>query len=268
MGQIIDCAAIAQKIKDEVKARATGKDYTLICLSNPLDEASKSYIRNKRKVCEEVGINFIEMKLDEYTDLAELGTFINKLNSPTIIQLPICDRLTDFEKKYALNLITPEVDVDGFGKDALVEPATAKGVMRIFEDIGCDLTGKHVCVVGRGKTCAAPIIPMLLKKNATVTICHSYTKNLVEITNKCDIIISAVGKPKIITADHVKNGVVVINVGLSRNIDGKLCGDVDFEAIKEKASYITKNVGGVGLLTTACLVENVAELYERREQEI
>lgn len=265
MGQIIDCAAIAQKIKDEVKEKIVGKNYTLICLSNPLDEASKSYIRNKRKVCEEVGINFIEMKLDEYTDLAELGTFINKLNSPTIIQLPICDRLTDFEKKYAMNFITPEIDVDGFDKDALVTPATANGVMRIFEEIDYDLTGEHVCVVGRGKTCAAPIVPMLLKKNATVTICHSYTKNLAKITNKCDIIISAVGKPHIITADHIKEGAVVINVGLSRNEDGKLCGDVDFEAVKEKASYITKNIGGVGLLTTACLAENVVELYERRE---
>lgn len=268
MGQIIDCAIIAQKIKDEVKARVSGKDYKLICLSNPLDEASKSYIRNKRKVCEEVGIEFIEISLDQNTDLAEIGTYINKIGAPTLIQLPICNNLTEFEKEYALNLITPEIDVDGFGKDALVAPATAKGVMRIFEEIGCDLTGKHVCVVGRGKTCAAPIVPMLLKKNPTVTICHSHTKNLVEITNKCDIIISAVGKPKIITADHVKDGAVVINVGLSRNADGKLCGDIDFEAVKEKASYITKNVGGVGLLTTACLVENVAELYERREQDL
>lgn len=264
MGQIIDCAAIAQKIKDEVKEKTAGKTYTLICLSNPLDEASKSYIRNKRKVCEEVGITFIEMKLDEYIDLAELGTFIKTVNAPTIIQLPICNNLSDFEKSYALSLITPEIDVDGFGKDALVTPATANGVMKIFEEIDYDLTGKHVCVVGRGKTCAAPIVPMLLKKNATVTICHSYTQNLAEITNKCDAIITAVGKAHLITADHVKEGAVVINVGLSRNEDGKLCGDVDFEAVKDKAAYITKNIGGVGLLTTACLVENVVNLYERR----
>ena len=133
MGQVIDCAAIAQKIKDEVKEKAAGKNYMLICLSNPLDEASKSYIRNKRKVCEEVGITFIEVVFSAYAD--KLGSLISTMNVPTIIQLPMCNSLTDFEKSCILSLITPEIDVDGFGKDALVTPATANGVIKILEEI-------------------------------------------------------------------------------------------------------------------------------------
>ena len=139
--------------------------------------------------------------------------------------------------------------------------------MKIFEEINYDLTGKHVCIVGRGKTCARPLVDMMLEKDATVTVCHSKTQNLADVTNKCDVIVSCVGKENLITVDHVKDDAVVINVGLTRNDAGKLVGDIDFENVKNKTSYITKNIGGVGLLTVACLMENVVNLYDLRAED-
>lgn len=262
---IIDCKEIAQKIKDNVRDAANGKGYEINVLTNPYDEPSKAYVRNKRLAAEYCSIKFNEIPLDENIKVQELIR-INKSNIPTIVQLPICDKLDEPQETIALFIMDDKfLDCDGFATNSLVKPATASGVMKIFEEINYDLTGKHVCIVGRGKTCAKPLINMLLDKDATVTVCHSKTKDLASVTSSCDVIVSCVGKENLITVDHVKDGAVVINVGLTRNSDGKLVGDVDFDNVKHKASYITKNIGGVGLLTVACLMENVVKLYEYKQ---
>lgn len=260
---IVDCKEIAQKIKDNVKEAANGKGYEMNVLTNPYDEPSKAYVRNKRLAAEYCGIKFNEIPLDEYTDVSVLYEIENS-DIPTIVQLPMCDDLTDWQKSAVLAIMDDKrLDCDGFAPDSIVNPATANGVMRVLEEVNYDLTGKHVCIVGRGKTCAKPLINMFLDKDATVTVCHSKTEDLASVTSKCDVIVSCVGKENLITVDHVKDGAVVISVGLTRNNDGKLVGDVDFENVKNKASHITKNIGGVGLLTVACLMENVAKLYEQ-----
>lgn len=264
MGEIIDCKAIAQKIKDEVKAKAGGKKYKLTVLTNPRDDASKSYVKNKRKVCEEVGIEFEEYPLSKDSDTNDLYNILIENNNPLIIQLPMSDTLSENTRMNLMRLIDGVRDADGLLNDSIVEPATAKGVMKIFDEINYDLQGKHVVLVGRGITSGKPLIRMLLDKNATLTVCHSYTKDLKEFTKQGDVVISCVGKPHLITSDHIKDGAVVINVGLSRDDKNKLVGDVDFENVKEKASYITKNIGGVGLLTTSILAENVVEIYKNR----
>ena len=260
---IIDCKSIAQKIKDNVKCLTNGKGYEINVLTNPYDEPSKAYVRNKKLAAEYCSIKFNEIPLDENTDVQELVK-IKKSKIPTIVQLPMCDKLNEIQRTIALNIMNDKwLDCDGFALDSFVNPATASGVMKIFEEINYDLTGKHVCIVGRGKTCAKPLINMLLDKDATVTVCHSKTQDLANVTSNCDAIISCVGKENLITIDHVKEGAIVINVGLTRNSDGKLVGDVDFDNVKHKTSYITKNIGGVGLLTVACLMENVVKLYEQ-----
>lgn len=274
MGKIIDCRALSQKIKDDVKERVEklkekGINPELTVLTNPDDKPSKAYVRNKKKVCKEVGIKFEEIPFDENTEYNRLLQLADTDN-PVIVQLPINKQIDNDVTWKVINdyYCCPERDVDGFNEDALVDPATAKGVMRIFDEIDYDLEGSHVCIIGRGKTCAKPLVQMVSDKNATITICNSYTKDLASITKQCDVIISCVGKPHLITSDHIKNDAIVINVGLSVNSKtGKLTGDVDFKTCKNIASHITKNVGGVGLLTTACLAENVVELYEKNYQE-
>ncbi len=271
MGQIIDCKTLSQKIKDNVKERVDklkekGINPKLTVLTNPDDEPSKAYVRNKRKVCEEVGIEFEEIPFDKNTNFDKLYELSLKDN-PVVVQLPINKSIDNNEVWEVINnyYCYPERDVDGFNENTLVKPATAKGVMKIFDEIDYCLEGKHVCIIGRGKTCAKPLVQMMSDKNATITICNSHTEDLVSISSRCDVVISCVGKPHLITTDHIKEGAVVINVGLSVNPETcKLTGDVDFAACKDKASYITKNIGGVGLLTTSCLAENVVELYERR----
>ena len=270
---IIDCKKIAKKIKNDAKEninklKEKGVHPKLTVLTNPTDEPAKAYVRNKRKVCEEVGIEFEEIPFDKNTDYKVLEK-VALAKNPVVVQLPINKDIDNEETWEFINkyFCIPARDVDGFCKDALVLPATAKGVMKIFDEIDSgnfNLEGQHVCIIGRGKTCAKPLIQMMLDRNATITVCHSYTKDLAEITKNCDVIVSCVGKPHLITKTHVKPGAVVINVGLSINPKtGKLTGDIDFENCENTASHITKNIGGVGLLTTACLVENVVELYEK-----
>lgn len=260
---LINCKEIAQKIKDDVKCYANERGYEINVLTNPYDEPSKAYVRNKRLAAEYCSIKFNEIPLDENTSVQDLIR-ISKSNIPTIVQLPMCDKLDETQKTIASFIMDDKfLDCDGFASDSFVKPATASGVMRIFEEINYDLTGKHVCIVGRGKTCAKPLINMFLDKNATVTVCHSKTQGLASVTSDCDVIVSCVGQENLITVDHVKEGAVVINVGLTRNDSGKLVGDVDFDNVKYKTSYITKNIGGVGLLTVACLMENVVKLYEQ-----
>lgn len=259
---VVNCKELAEKIKNDVKDKAYGKGYELIVLTNPYDEPSKAYVKNKKLASEYCGIGFNEIPLDENTSEKLLADIVSG-DIPTIVQLPMCDNLSNNVKEFASAIMyCPALDCDGFSTDSLVKPATATGVMKIFEEIKYNLTGKHICIIGRGKTCARPLVDMMLEKDATVTVCHSKTIDLKDITSKCDVIVSCVGKENLITSEHVKDGAVVINVGLTRNDNGKLVGDVDFENVKEKALYITKNVGGVGLLTVACLMENVVKLYE------
>lgn len=263
---IINCKDIAQRIKDNVREDAVGKGYEINVLTNPYDEPSKAYVKNKRLAAEYCSIKFNEIVLDENTKLGELID-INNSYIPTIVQLPMCDKLDDAQKSCAIDIMNNEwIDCDGFSMYSFVKPATASGVMKIFEEINYDLTGKHICIVGRGKTCAKPLVNMFLDKDSTVTICHSKTENLDDVTSKCDVIISCVGHENLITANHVKDGAIVVNVGLTRNNNGKLVGDIDFDNVKNKTSYITKNIGGVGLLTVACLMENVVKLYKQYEK--
>ena len=262
--KIIDCASIAKKIKDEVKAKAHGKNYKLTVLTNPYDEASKVYVRNKKRACEYCGIEFEEIPFSKDLDIQVLEKFLFEGNDPFIIQLPMSDDL-DMEKLYLLNSDFCGRcfrDADGFDKNAFVKPATPKGIIRILDEIDYDLTGKHVVVVGRSDIVGKPVAKMCLDKDATVTICHSKTRNLATITSQADVLIVAVGIPKLIKSKHVKDKAIVIDVGINRDEKGNLCGDVDFEDVYDKVSMITPVPGGCGLLTVACLMENVVELYE------
>jgi methylenetetrahydrofolate dehydrogenase (NADP+)/methenyltetrahydrofolate cyclohydrolase len=264
MGKVIDCAAIAQKIKDEVKARAEGKNYKLTVLTNPYDEAGKVYVRNKKRACEYCGIEFEEMPMCQESDLHRLFDILTGDCNPLIVQLPMSDDLTEkFKNDLFVEYIDSKRDADGFAQSSLVQPATPKGAMRILDEIGCDLQGKHVVVVGRSEIVGKPVAQMCLDKNATVTICHSKTKDLASITSQADVLIVAVGRAKIIKAEHVKEDAIVIDVGINRDKNGKLCGDVDFDDVIDKVSMITPVPGGCGLLTVACLMENVVELYEQ-----
>ena len=267
MSKIIDCASIAQKIKDDVKTRAFGKGYKLTVLTNPHDEASKVYVRNKQKACEYCGIEFEGMPLHKDSNVDDLNRILLKEYNPLIIQLPMSYDLN----VHTYNLLTsflaeePYRDADGFLEGSLVVPATPKGVMKILDAIGCNLEGKHVVVIGRSNIVGKPVAQMCLNKNATVTICHSKTKNLSSITSQADVLIVAIGKPKMITSEFVKDGAVVIDVGINRDENGKLCGDVDMESVLPKVSKITPVPKGVGLLTVACLMENVVEVCEATE---
>lgn len=267
--KIIDCKELSKKIIEDVKKdveelKTKGINPKLTVLTNPDDNPSKAYVKNKRKVCEETGIEFEEIPFNEETEFNKLYELASETN-PVIVQLPINKALDNEVTWKVVNdyYCYPRRDVDGFSEGALVIPATANGVMRIFEEIKYDLDGKHVCIIGRGKTCAKPLVQMILDKNATLTVCHSHTSNLSEITKTCDVVISCVGKPHLITPECLKEGAVVINVGLSIDPEtNKLTGDVNFKECKKKASRITRNIGGVGLLTTACLAENVVKLYK------
>ena len=267
MSKIIDCASIAQKIKDDVKKKAFGKGYKLTVLTNPYDEASKAYVRNKQRACEYCGIKFEEVPLHKNSNTDDLLRILLKEYNPLIIQLPMSDDL-DVNTINLLNAFYTEEgyrDADGFLEGSLVAPATPKGIIRILDEIGCDLEGKHVVVLGRSDIVGKPVAKMCLNKNATVTICHSKTKNLSSITSQADVLIVAIGKPKMITSEFVKDGAVVIDVGINRDKNGKLCGDVDIDSVLPKVSKITPVPKGVGLLTVACLMENVVDVCEATE---
>lgn len=259
--KIIDCKAIAEKIKEEVKAKAEGKSFKLLVWTNPEDEASKVYVRNKRKAAEECGIEFEEIVLDENTNPDLMYSKIHGLE-PMIVQLPVNSKLN---KQFVENYLMSDKyrDPDGLCRNALVLPATAKGVLKIIQEVGYELEGKNVVLIGRSKLCNKALIEPLLAANATVTICHSHTKDLKEITKLADLIIVAVGQAKMITSDYIKDGASLIDVGINRDENGKLCGDVDLESCIGKANFITPVPGGCGVLTVACLMENVVELYDK-----
>ncbi len=273
MATIINGKELAKKIrmqlKDEVdilKQKGIQPKLAVIMIGN--DKASEVYVRNKSKACNEIGINFEEFLLPEQTKREELLSLITKLNNRDdihgiLLQSPIPKHL---DIREAFNTIDYRKDVDGFhpinvGKLAIGEECfvscTPAGVMKMLEEYQIDTQGKQAVVIGRSNIVGKPLAQCLLNKNATITICHSKTQEIEEVTKKADILIAALGKPKFITADMVKEGAVVIDVGINRNEEGKLVGDVDFESVEKVASYITPVPGGVGPMTVAMLMSNV-----------
>ena len=273
MAVIIDGKKLAQEIRqtlkikcEELKEKGINPRLAVIMVGD--DKASQVYVRNKSKACEDVGIEFEEHILDADIKQEELISLIRKLNQDKnihgiLLQSPIPRHLDVNE---AFRTIIPEKDVDGFnpvnvGKLCLNQDTfvscTPYGIMKMFEAYDIDLTGKNVTIIGRSNIVGKPLIQCCLNKNATVTVCHSKTANLEEHTKNSDIVIVAIGKTKFLKADMIKKGAVVIDVGINRGEDGKLTGDVDFEKVSEKASYITPVPGGVGPMTIAMLMNNV-----------
>lgn len=271
---IIDGKAVAAAVKQEQKKRvdglkAEGKKCGLAVIIVGEDPASKVYVRNKMLSCQEVGIDSYSYELPENTPEEQIISIIDKLNADDkvngiLVQLPLPKHI---DERKVLKSIDPEKDVDGFsayqmGKMVLGEKCfpscTPRGVMELLHYYKIDVSGKHAVVIGRSNTVGKPMALMLLKDNATVTICHSKTQNLAEITKQADILVVAIGRGRFVTEDMVKEGAVVIDVGMNR-IDGKLCGDVDFDNVKEKCSYITPVPGGVGPMTVAMLMKNTVD---------
>ena len=263
-------AEIAQRVA-ALKERGVTPGLAVILVGN--DPASEIYVRNKGKGCEETGMYSRTINLPEQISQAELESEIEKLNAdPAIhgilVQLPMPKHL---DEQAALAKILPEKDVDGFhlinaghmmtGTEGVIA-CTPRGALYMIKSTGIDLNGKEAVVIGRSNIVGKPMAMLLLRENCTVTICHSRTKDLVEHTRRADILVAAVGKAGFVTADMVKPGAVVIDVGINR-VDGKVCGDVDFEHVKEKASWITPVPGGVGKMTITMLLDNTVEAAER-----
>lgn len=273
MAQIIDGKAVSAAVKEEVAAETAklrdehGLKVGLAVVIVGNDSASRVYVNNKKKACETVGFQSFEYALDENTTQEQLLDLVNVLNrdervNGILVQLPLPKHI---DEKAVINAISPDKDVDAFhpvnvGKIMIGEysflPCTPAGVMRLIESTGVDITSKQCVVVGRSNIVGKPQAMLLLQKNGTVTICHSKTKNLKEICLRADILVVAIGRAKFITGDMIKEGAVVIDVGMDRDENGKLCGDVDFESAKEKAGYITPVPGGVGPMTIAMLMKN------------
>ena len=271
MYKLIDGKVISTAVKERVKNEVSELNKNNISVGLAViivgeDPASKVYVANKKKACEALGIISKEYALPETTTQEELLSLIDTLNNDKEIngilcQLPLPHHL---DEKLIINSINPEKDVDAFhpvnvGKimigDYYFLPCTPAGVMEMLAYEGIEVEGKNCVVIGRSNIVGKPMNMLLLHKNGTVTICHSKTKNLAEICKNADILVAAVGRPNFVTADMVKNGAVVIDVGINR-VDGKLCGDVDFNNVCDKASYITPVPGGVGPMTIAMLMQN------------
>ena len=277
--QLIDGNALSRQLRTEVATRAQAlkaKGITpglavILVGDNP---ASQVYVRNKVKACEDSGLHSVLEKYDADLNEAALLARVEALNNdPAIhgilVQLPLPEHI-DAQK--VIEAISPAKDVDGFhiaSAGALMTgmpgfwPCTPYGCMKMLESIGYDLRGKHAVVIGRSNIVGKPMALMLLQKDATVTICHSRTKDLKAQTLQADVIVAAVGKQKVLTADMVKPGAVVLDVGMNRNDEGKLCGDVDFAGVKEVAGWITPVPGGVGPMTITMLLVNTLEAAER-----
>ena len=282
--EILDGKKVSAKVREDLKLevdnlKKEGIKPKLAVIMVGNDPASKVYVRNKNKACEEIGIEYEEFLLGEETTMEELLNVIDNLNKNQnidgiLLQSPIPKHL-DINK--AFRAILPEKDVDGFhpinaGKLSIGEkcfvPCTPHGVVKIIEEYNIETEGKNVVIVGRSNIVGKPLIQCMLQKNATVTVCHSKTRNLEEFTKKADILIVAIGKQKFITENMVKEGVVVIDIGINRNEEGKLVGDVDFDNVSKKASYITPVPGGVGPMTVAMLMENVVEAAKQNKYKI
>lgn len=272
MAKIIDGKAISANVKAQVKAEADklkeqGIEIGLAVVIVGNNPASRVYVNNKKKACAEVGFNSYEYALPEETTQEELLDLVKKLNEDDkvngiLVQLPLPEHI---DENAVINTIRPEKDVDAFHPENVGHimigdfnflPCTPAGVMEMLAQSGIETEGKDCVVIGRSNIVGKPMAMLLLHKNATVTICHSRTKNLAEICRRADILVAAVGRAKFVTADMIKDGAVVIDVGMNRLESGKLCGDIDYDGCFEKAGYITPVPGGVGPMTIAMLMKN------------
>ena len=272
MAQILDGKAVSQRIKDELKKEVSalkekGVEAGLAVVIVGDNPASRVYVNSKKKACAEIGILSVEYALKEETTEEELLSLVRKLNDDStingiLVQLPLPKHINE---ETIINAIAPEKDVDAFhpvnvGKIMIGNfdflPCTPAGVMELIKESNIELEGKNCVVVGRSNIVGKPQSMLLLHKNATVTICHSKTKNLKEVCKGADVLVVAVGRANMVTADMVKEGAVVIDVGMNRLPDKKLCGDVDFENVSKVASAITPVPGGVGPMTIAMLMKN------------
>lgn len=280
MTQIIDGKRISQEIKDELKEQVAklkeqGANVSLAVIQVGNDPASCVYVRNKKLACEYIGIQSLSYELPEETTEEELIGLIQKLNEdPSVngilVQLPVpahinADRI--------IQTISPDKDVDGFhpqnvGKLVIGErgfvSCTPAGIIQLLKRSGIEITGKHCVIIGRSNIVGKPMALLMLRENATVTVAHSKTHNLKEICQNADILIVAIGKPQFITADYVKDGAVVIDVGIHRDENNKLCGDVKYDEVAPKASAITPVPGGVGPMTIAMLMHNCLESFNNK----
>lgn len=280
MTQIMDGKALSEKIYERIKTEVAKleKKPTLAVIITSDNEAGKIYVRNKKRACENTGINSITVEFDETVSDEEFLSKIDELNkNPEVdaimVQLPI-PRHLDTEK--ILNSISPEKDADGLhyinagklftGQIPNSVACTPKGIIRILDEYGINVEGKHAVVIGRSNLVGKPIAQLLMQKNATVTHIHSKSKNIEFFTKNADIIVVATGNPKMLKGDMVKEGVVIIDVGISR-VDGKLSGDVDFDSVAPKASFITPVPKGVGPMTVAMLIQNTLELAKQHQMQ-
>lgn len=276
MATILDGTRVAREIKQQIRKEVDdmmAADYLarpprLVTILVGNDPASRVYVRNKVKDCEECGFTSGTIELSQNTTRGKLLDFIASLNDDRgvdgiLCQLPLPEDLDEWD---VLNAIDPAKDVDCFHPEnvgkltvgrPVFKPCTPAGVMRLLAEYNIPVTGKNCVVIGRSNIVGKPMAQLLTAADGTVTVCHSKTKNLAQYTWNADILVSAVGKPGLITADMVKDGAVIVDVAMNRGPDGKLCGDVDFAAVQEKASYITPVPGGVGPMTRAMLMTNV-----------
>ena len=281
MALIIDGKLISTQIKEELKEKVTklnslGVEVTLAVIQVGADPASSVYVRNKKKACEFIGIRSLSYELPESTSEEELLKLIAELNERTdvngiLVQLPLPPHM---EEEKILDAISPLKDVDGFhpqnvgalciGKPGFVS-CTPAGVIQLLKRSGIEIAGKECVVIGRSNIVGKPMALLLLQENGTVTVTHSRTKDLKAVASRADILVVAVGKPRMITADYVKEGAVVIDVGIHRDSEGHLCGDVDFDSVVSKCSAITPVPGGVGPMTIAMLMNNCVESLKLQE---
>lgn len=281
MMQLIDGKKVAAYIKENLKTEVSnmkenGIEVCLAVIQIGNDPASSIYVRNKKKDCEVVGIRSLSYEISEETTEEELLTLIRQLNVDEnvhgiLVQLPLPEHMNE---DHIIQSISPEKDVDGFhpesigrmfiGEDTFVS-CTPAGVMELLKYYQIEIEGKKCVVVGRSNNVGKPMAMLLMQENGTVTIAHSHTINLKDITNQADILVVAAGKPKLITAEYVKEGAVVIDIGMHRDENNKLCGDVDFENVKDKVSAISPVPGGVGPMTRAMLLSNCVKAARKQE---
>ena len=281
MAVIISGKDLSQELKDNMKVEVLslkekyGREPHLVVILVGNDPGSISYVSGKEKASIYVGIKNTTIRLEENTTEEELITLVEKLNNDDsvdgiLVQLPLPKHINEVK---IIETISIEKDVDGFHplnvsnlwlKKETLLPCTPKGIIKLLDKANIEIAGKNAVVIGRSNIVGLPVSKLLLDRNATVTICHSKTKNLAEITSKADILIAAIGKPRFVKHEMVKDGAVVIDVGVNRDEFGKLCGDVDFDLVEPKASFITKVPGGVGPMTITCLMENTISAFLKK----
>ena len=282
MATIMDGKALSLKLKEQMKQRIAqlkqqGINPKLVVVLVGDNSASQVYVRNKHKSCGEVGIESEVITMPEQTTQQELLEVVERLHQAEPVdgirvQPPLPKQI---DEKTVLRSILPEKDVDGFHPvnvvllsigDECFAPATPSGIIAMFQEYGIDIAGKNCVVIGRSNIVGKPMAALLLKNNATVTICHSKTEDLASYTRRADVVIVATGRRHTLTAEMVKEGAVVVDVGMNRNEQGKLCGDVDYEEVNEKASFITPVPGGVGPMTITELLENTIQAAQRHHR--